>query len=130
MSRLKLLDNPLEVIIKMSDGNLGAITFFTNLFKQEKYIDPDSLFGVMSPIFALDRYKIYGHNIWILYKDCCGEKIENVIAVLRVVQLGLKSEVWLLEHIKAQKALACDEIMRLVQSKLPAFNNPSVSKGV
>jgi hypothetical protein len=37
----------------------------------------------------MDTHGVYGHRIWMLYKDVCGENIENMLAVLRACQLGI-----------------------------------------
>lgn len=89
MNRIKLSDSPKDIIAKLADGNPGAMVACIEIFKNNQEIDPESALGSLGALFALDEYKIYGTDIYVLYSDICNKKLNWVIAVLRAVQLGL-----------------------------------------
>lgn len=73
----KIMDKYIEKIAKMSQGNIGALTVLETLVTNE-------LLGIFDGqyIGILDSYKIYGSDIWQLYKDCCHEDIEFMKVIL------------------------------------------------
>ena len=91
-NRITLRDTPLSAIAKMADGNPGAVNVMFRMIKEGGEIDPDSFMGGIGHILSLDTYKIYGHRIWMLFKDVCGENIEMTVAVLRACHFGFISE--------------------------------------
>jgi len=103
MSRIELTDTEMSAIMKMADGNPGAIFAIMDLMSATPSIDPQSALGSMGPIFALDTHGIYGSSIYVLYSDKCGRDCRKMLLVLRAVQLGFRSESWL-------KALAEDQL--------------------
>lgn len=88
MSRIELFDTTEDVLVKMSEGNPGALTVLIGLATQGAEFDPKSALGGLGPILALDEAGIYGSQIWVLYKDVCGESLETLTLFLRSVQLG------------------------------------------
>lgn len=96
-----------EMLMKMAEGNPGALTVLLELYKNEAAIDPDSALGGIGTMLSLDGMGIYGSHIWILFKDICGENLTNLIAVSRAHQLGLLSE---------------DDIKTAIESRLPSFS--------
>lgn len=87
-ARIQLEDSILEIMTKMSEGNPGALTVCMRMYKEGAAIDPQSFCGGVGAIMALDTHGIYGHRIWMLYKDVCRENLESTLAVLRACQLG------------------------------------------
>jgi hypothetical protein len=81
--RLRPTDDVRDALVKMVDGNPGAVNVCIDLLKyeQDKYPELGIMAG-MPLILALDMYGIYGSRIWMLYKDFCGESIPNTIATL------------------------------------------------
>lgn len=69
-----------EVLMVMSEGNVGAVNVLVNMLKN----DP---FGFLN-ILALDSMDIRGEQIWRLYKDCSGENIDKFIRTIDVLRLG------------------------------------------
>ena len=88
MSRIGLGDTQISIFLKMSDGNPGALSVMMQLLEKGGQIDPDSFMGGLGAILSMDTLEIYGSEIWMLYKDVCGENIVNMCAVLRAHQLG------------------------------------------
>ena len=69
--RIKLDMNMLDSMVAMSDGNPGAATVCAQLTQREEGV------GFVD-ICHLDDMEIYGENIWLCYKDICGEDIEEL----------------------------------------------------
>ena len=89
MRRINLSDNITMSIIKMVEGNPGAITAIMDLVEKHDSIDPQSFFGPLGVLIALDTFEIYGTDIYILYNDKCQKDARKTIMLLRAVQLGL-----------------------------------------
>ena len=58
--RIELTDSFLDMVMKMSEGNPGAVTALMELFTKYEAIDPESAFGGISPILSFDTHGIYG----------------------------------------------------------------------
>lgn len=123
MSKIELSDSITSIVTKMSEGNPGAITVLIQLIKNEKYIDPDSAFSEygVSTMLGLDELGIYGPNIWVLYKDICGQDIENVVGICRAVQLGFLPSHKFVEVITQSKSIDVDDYIQKVKDRLPNF---------
>lgn len=70
---IELTDNTMDVLIKMSEGNPGAVTVLTEMIKRHPM---DGLIRILD----IDDMNIRGSQIWIGYKDHCGEDIEKFMA--------------------------------------------------
>jgi hypothetical protein len=88
-SRLELDDNLTSMIIKLSDGNPGAITTLTNIVNDPIIIDKDSNFDNIGPLLQLDSLRIYGTNIYILYNYKCNRDNRKFHLLMRACQLGI-----------------------------------------
>jgi len=76
MSVLKLEE--MELIVKMAQGNPGAITAIVDLMAQTPQIE----------IRMFDVYGISGSGIYILWNDKCGKDWQKVNLLFQAVQLG------------------------------------------
>lgn len=130
MARIELTDTTLDVLLKMADGNPGAIRVLGELMKEGPVIDPDSWGGGLASVLDLDTLEIYGPQIWVLYKDVCGSDIRRLILLQRAAQLGFFRH----DRIKAmaaddsRRARLSDEEWAEIDSKvcerLPRFAKP------
>lgn len=68
-----------ECLVAMSQGNPGAIQVLTKLLDAPA---GDSTWGI-DDVMRLDQRGTYGSDIWVMYKDQCGQDIEAMRAVLR-----------------------------------------------
>lgn len=87
--------NPLDLrqtVIDMCAGNPGAINVLMQIIQTSDSVDPDNVLGPLGPLSVLDELNVYGTEIWVLYKDVCGESLTTTLAVLRGYQLGLLSD--------------------------------------
>jgi len=120
--RIQLTDTPKSAMVKLSEGNPGAITVLIGLVTQGPTIDPDAAFGPLAHIFSLDTSGIYGSRIWMFYSDVCKKDLKYMIAVLRAVQLGILDESIMNHAIDNHgKGLNLDEILIKVIECLPDF---------
>ena len=121
--RLTLEDSMMSMVLKMADGNPGAINAMVALSKNAARIDPDSALGAFGPILELDSHGIYGTNIWIFYENVCGSSSVNTIGLFRACQLGFMARPELATWIEAEainpKVLA--GYLKQVRERLPAF---------
>jgi len=87
--RVTLEDSFMDVVIKLAEGNPGAMNVIMQLYQNAAHIDPQDFMGGLGSVLALDTHGIYGSRIWMLYKDVCGEDLVMTVAQLRAVQLGI-----------------------------------------
>ena len=92
MNRIQLKDTGQDILIKMANGNPGAISAMVSMIENGKTIDPDSIFGPLGAIISLDIYKIYGTDIYILWNDICEKDISKVLMLLRATNFGFFPE--------------------------------------
>ncbi len=73
----------LDAIMAIGEGNPGALTVLANLAKSSN----DNLWA--ADLLTLDSYRIYGSKIWRLFKDCCGESLDNFKNTIAHLRLGM-----------------------------------------
>ena len=103
MSRLDLSDTGMDVIIKMADGNPGAITAMMAIMEKHDEIDPQTIMGGMGAIMILNTWGIYGTEIYILWNDKCNRDVRQMLMLMRATQMGMFS------HTKL-KEMAADQM--------------------
>ena len=127
MTRLKLQDTGFDVVYKMSEGNPGALNVCLQILQNGEQIDPDAALGGLGALLGLDTLGIYGSDIWLFYKDVCGQNLTNALGILRAWQLGNLSKTQLAEAIQScknarhQHTLDVDGLVAQVKEQLPAF---------
>ena len=127
MTKLDLNDSIEDIIIKMSEGNPGAISVCMMLYTKGGAIDPDALFGGLGGVLSLDSLGIYGSKIWMLFKDVCKQDLVKTSAMLRAWQLGFVPKATLLHAIDNYGAgIDTDALLAQVQERLPAFGQTEV----
>jgi len=128
--RIKINDTFLDVIVKLSNGNPGAIAALSEIAVQAEKIDPESVVGALGPVLAFDTYGIYGTEIYILYNDKCGRNIRKLLILLRAVQLDFLPVIKLKKMAEDQMGqinLTQEEwftIDKQVCARLPQFQQP------
>lgn len=133
MSRLELTDSPVDVMVKMAEGNPGALTAMVSILEKHEKIDPQAMLGGLGAIFSLDTHKIYGTDIYVLWSDKCKRNTRKMLVLLRAVQLGFFPEEKLraLAHDQERKVnLSEEESERLdkqVCDRLSSFMKPEES---
>lgn len=90
--RLDLADTMMSAVMKLAEGNPGAITAIMEMVKMSPVVDPQSVFGAFAPLLSLDTHGIYGSRIWMLYSDACHRNAVDALMLLRCVQMGILPE--------------------------------------
>lgn len=114
-----------EMIQAIAGGNIGALSACVSLVERTPVVDPEDLLGVFGPILDLDRLNIYGDDIWLLYKNVCGENVNVLLAVLRANQMGLGSatqDAIKLAISNCGEGLDLVQVMKDVRKALPNFD--------
>lgn len=94
-TRIELTDSLMDVMVKMAEGNPGAITALCELGTASPKVDPQSAFASMGPVgvaLSFDTHGIYGSSIYIVWSDKCGRDARKTLMLLRAVQLGILPE--------------------------------------
>lgn len=87
--RIKLTDNIMDVVLKMSDSNPGAMNTLMQIIE---YGRTESIQGGgLRYILLFDSLGIYGTDMYVLNSDICQGDISKMLAVLEAVQFGLFS---------------------------------------
>lgn len=125
--RIKLTDSTMDIMVKMADGNPGAVNVLMQMLTDGAKIDPDSALGGLGAILSLDSHGIYGSDIYILNNDICEGSLPKTLSVLRAVQLGLFSASILKDACHRQdrsgkQLVAVEDLYLKVKEKLPNFN--------
>lgn len=127
MSKITLADNAMSAVVKMCEGNPGAMTALVEVIKYGKQVDPNDFMGGLGKILALDTLEIYGTDIYVLWNDICDRNTSKMIAVLRANQLGFISNQILKEACHRQDRIGRDiipveELYSKVIERLPDFD--------
>jgi hypothetical protein len=69
---ISLSDTGFDMAVKMSEGNPGALSVITKVLQN----DPEM--GIFD-LLNLDDMNIRGSQIWVAYKDHCGEDLEQFL---------------------------------------------------
>jgi hypothetical protein len=122
--RIQLTDSTMDVLMKMSDGNPGALHVLVDVLQGSNAIDPQDVLGGLGAILSLDTYDVYGSEIYILYKYVCKQIFVNFLAFLRAVQLGITSKSELHSAIKKESIdpSRMDELLAAVKDQLSEFD--------
>lgn len=106
MGRIQLTDPTMDIIVKMSDGNMGATMAIMDIIEQHEQIDPQAMLGGIGAILALDDMGIYGTDIYVLYSDKCQKDVRKFLVLMRANQLGFLSQCKL-------KEMSSDQMMQI-----------------
>ena len=86
MNKIKPTDNTSDVIIKLCDGNIGAMNCLIELFEEPSLRVEFSLNSLF-----LDSLQINGTDIYVLYGVICNKNVFKMAAVIKATRLGLFS---------------------------------------
>ena len=117
--RICIEDNTISAIMKLAEGNPGALNVCMNIIESGPEIDP---IGGLGPLLSMDTLGIYGSRIWMLYKDVCGEDLPKTLAILRAWQLGFLEKGALLHAIdNCGEGIDIEKMVAAVCERLPEF---------
>ncbi len=66
-----------DLIIKLADGNIGALKVILELIMYQGVVDVDSL------LLKMDANGIIGSRLYMLWNDCCDRNTQKTIAVMQ-----------------------------------------------
>lgn len=122
-TKIQMTDSTMDMMVKMSEGNPGALTVCMRILQQTRQIDPDNALEGLGPIFALDTLNLYGSKIWMLYKDVCGEDVSRMLALLRGNQLGFVTDEQIQHAVENYgEGIDLSDVCKKVTDRLPNFN--------
>lgn len=76
MSKLDLADSAQTILIKMSEGNPGALSFLLDLFTEKGPMD------FCQVCLKLDGAELYGSHIYMLWNDCCNRDLDKTFRMI------------------------------------------------
>ena len=122
MTRIEGQDTVQDMVIKLSEGNPGALRVCMETIQKGGSIDPDGAMGGVGLLLLFDSLSLYGSKIWCMYKDVCSENLVNTVAMLRAWQLGYVSEEKLKHAIDNYgDGIEVDALYKQVKELLPKF---------
>jgi hypothetical protein len=123
--RIGMEDTIMSAVMKLAEGNPGAMRVCMELYKEAGNIDTDDFLGGFGSLLMLDSENIYGPQIWMLYKDICKESIWKTVAMLRACQLGFVSSSTLHHAIENYgDGINVDDLVKQVTGRLSGFKVP------
>lgn len=130
-SRINLNDTYQDIVLKMAEGNYGAMNVLTKLIAANN-IDKE-VFEAVFYALLLDKYGIYGWRIYVLYSDICGGGLVKMMAVLRATHLGIFRLATLVDACNRQdysgKAMVDPDRLYLeVKKVFPGFDAEGIAK--
>lgn len=134
--RISINDSMQDIVVKMCEGNPGAMGVLMDMLEKGAAIDPDSaLSGGLGSILQLDAQGIYGTDIYVLNNDICERNLPHTMAVLRAVQLGLFDASTLKDACGRQdysgkELIPVGELYAKVKERLPNFDSVENVKGI
>lgn len=133
MPKIDLNDTLMDVVVKMSAGNPGAVSVVSEIIRRAKEIDPQDALAPLGPILSLDEMEIYGSSIYVLCRDKCDGDVRKLLVLLRANQLGFLSRKRVTELATDQTRSVnlnpseFEELDRKVCDRLSEFERPPVA---
>lgn len=107
MSKIKEEMTVKDVLVEMSEGNPGALTFLMeeiNLQDEKRFI---------ADIIFFDTYEIYGSKLYMFWNDACGRDLNKVKeTILLIVSKNITKEK-VHENLNRGRALPFKEFLGL-----------------
>jgi len=101
-TRLELTDTAKDIVVKMSEGNPGAIQCIMIMLMEP--------IGLIRFILPLDTLGIYGSKIYMLWNDSCNRDIAKVNKVLEAWRTGKLSKERIHQNLNQVRATPFEEI--------------------
>ena len=115
-----MTDSLQEMIYKIAKGNPGARAVTNMILQRGNNIDPYASYVVAHK--SLYNWNITGEDIWLMYKDLCGEDLTRMLGMIRAVELGFLTPVSLKRQINMARdpnLMPIDDLLKRVKESLP-----------
>ncbi len=126
MGRILKRDSLKESVIKLVEGNPGALQCLIQLLKEEDKVADNFPFGYAGVLLTLDTWEIYGTDIYVLWNDICDRDCCKFLACLRATRLGIVTPNVLKDACHRQDYSGSNLVNSLallekVRQKIPSF---------
>lgn len=95
MSKINLKDTVQDVIVKLSEGNPGALTTLTELANSYK-----NFLDVVPDYLTIDMMGLYGSKLYMLWNDCCNRNIEKFKQIIKLYREGKITSIDIDDRVK------------------------------
>ena len=119
--------NIIQCITMLAKGNPGACTCLCKLLEYTFHDHCELPVHGVNVLRLLDKYGIYGTDIYVLWNDICDEDYFKVLELLSAVEIGFLDSATLCDACSRQdysgkNLIDVDQIVHDVKSVLPYFN--------
>lgn len=116
MARIQLTDTGMDIVVKMCDGNPGAMTVLIELMQKKDF----------PSILSLDSHEIYGTDIYVLWNDICNRNLDHLRAVLMASHMGfidrsVVTDACSRQDYSGKAMIPVEELYERVVSEMPDF---------
>jgi hypothetical protein len=103
-------DSIMDVIIKISEGNPGAMVCITQMLQYEDWYSnvPGALM-----VLQLDSLEVYGEKLYMLWNDCCNQDMKQLELVLRNWQTGYLTKEEIHRNLSQGRGVPFDNLKTL-----------------
>lgn len=91
MSRIHLSDSVTDMMMKMCEGNPGAMAVCMEFLQGD--------FEYFEYLLMCDTLELYGEKLYMLWNDCCGRDIEKMKKVIALWRQGVISKEAIHQHL-------------------------------
>jgi len=84
-------DSTMDLVVKMGEGNPGAMVACMELFKMGS--------GGVVTLLDLDYIGLYGEKLYMLWNDCCNRDASKVVRVIKARNFGKLSDQDIRDHV-------------------------------
>lgn len=109
-----------ETIIKLSDGNIGALNIVLEIDQMK---DSEKRYFLMDTLLS---YGIVGSKLYMLYADCCGKDFDKFVKNVIILKSGAFDREFVLQNLGLVRAkpMIDDEILKdkVVSSCIEKFD--------
>ena len=85
MAKLAISDSKMDMIMKMGNGNPGAMNIIMNMLDG----DMDKTSKNVMLLCHLDHFEVYGSDLYVLFNDVCHQSPGDFEYLIRAAQMGL-----------------------------------------
>lgn len=83
MEKIDRWNDTIEVmILKLSNGNIGAMTFLLELLEQFK-LNPNFPSTIPLLFSVIDQMKLHGSYLYMLWNDCCDRNTSKSLEIIQ-----------------------------------------------
>ena len=129
MARINIFeDSIIQCITKLADGNPGAASCLCRLL-EITFENPHNLpINGANMLLLLDRWGIYGTDIYVLWNDICDGDFVKVLELLSATYLNLLNPSVLVDACSRQdrsgkSLINIDQVVRNTKTFFPYFDN-------